>query len=213
MRRILLLGQHGAGKSTLGHELQQREGALFLSAGELIRGAIAADPSSQRAMASALENGEGVPADFSYGLLARKLGATDMSQGDIVLDGYPRRVGQVTRLCEVLGGPPDGAAVLDAPTEVLVHRLRTRLVCADCHDIYGEMVQSARLERCDHCGGPLAKRPEDEDIEVIVRRHSAWRQDGKAIVQALQVMTTVVRLDATQRPREVAEQVAQLLFC
>jgi adenylate kinase len=210
MRRILLLGQHGAGKSTLGHELERREGAVFLSAGELIRGAIAADPSSQRAMASALENGEGVPVDFSYGLLARELGA-DTPQRDIILDGYPRQVGQIARLCEVLGGPPDGAVVLDVPTEVLVHRLRTRLACVDCHDIYGESIRPVRPETCDHCGGSLVKRPEDDDVEIILRRHSAWRQDGETIVQAFQAMTTVVRLDATPRPNEVIEHFIDLL--
>lgn len=210
MPQILLLGQHASGKSTLGRELARRDQILFLSAGELIRTETALGYPSLQHIADDVAAGKDAPEDFSYGLLSRAL-ADAPSAGSLVLDGYPRYATQIARLQAVLGGPPEAAVLLEAPTEVLVHRSRTRVICGDCHEIYGEAVAPARAGQCDVCGGALINRPEDDDVGVIANRHRVWQKEAEAIVLGLQRHSKIVRIDATQIPERVVEQVRELM--
>ncbi len=210
MPQILLLGQHGSGKSTLGRELARRDRVLFLSAGELIRAEIARLPSLRR-LAAQVSDGEDAPEDFSYGLLSRALESNSSSDRLVVLDGYPRYASQIERLRGTLGGSPEAAVVLEAPTELLVHRSRTRAICPTCHEIYGEALRPTHTGKCDACSGSLINRPEDDDVEVITRRHLAWQKEGQSIVLGLEGLSQVTRIDATQSPLRVLQQVRELI--
>jgi len=208
MAQILLLGQHGSGKSTLGRELARRDHVLFLSAGELIRAETAGGSPSLRRIADDVADGKDAPEEFSYGLLSRALSDTPSGR-TVVLDGYPRYATQIARLNEVLGRPPEAAVLLEAPTELLVHRSRTRAICPDCHEIYGEMIAPTRAGECDLCGGGLINRPEDDDVDVITRRHRVWQKEAHAIVLGLEQLSQVFRIDASQTPQRVFEQVRE----
>lgn len=210
MPQILLLGQHASGKSTLGRELARRDEILFLSAGELIRAETALGSPSLKRIADDVDEGEDAPEDFSYGLLSRALSDAP-SVRSLVLDGYPRYARQIARLHAALGRPPEAAVLLEAPTEILVQRSRTRVVCVDCHEIYGEAVAPARANRCDVCGGLLINRTEDDDVEVITHRHRVWQKEAEAIVVGLEQHSRIFRIDATQSPEHVVEEVRELM--
>jgi adenylate kinase len=210
MQRILLLGQHGSGKSTLGRELARRDQALFLSAGELIRAETGRGSPSLQRIADDVADGKDAPEELSYGLLSRALESDAASGRSVILDGYPRHAAQIARLHAVLGRPPEVAVLLEAPTALLVHRSRTRAVCTDCHEIYGEVLPPAHAGECDVCGGGLINRPEDDDIDVITRRHRVWQKEAQAIVRGLEQLSPIFRIDATQSPQRVFERVREL---
>jgi adenylate kinase len=211
MPQILLLGQHGAGKSTLGRELARRDQVLFLSAGELIRTETARGSPSLQRIGDDLADGGDAPEEFSYGLLSRALESDAPPGRSVILDGYPRYATQIRRLHAVLGRPPEAAVLLHAPTELLVHRSRTRAECVNCHAIYGEAIVPAHAGECDLCGGELINRPEDDDVDVITRRHRVWQKEAEAIVLGIEELSEVIRIDATQSPQRVYEQTRELL--
>ena len=211
MPQILLLGQHSSGKSTLGRELARSKQALFLSAGELIRAEITRGSPSGKLIADDVADGRDVPEELSYGLLSRALESDASSRGLVVVDGYPRHATQITRLHAVLGRPPEAAVLLEAPTELLVHRSRTRTVCPTCHEIYGEAIPPTRTGECDVCDGQLTSRPEDVDVDVIVRRHRVWQKEAQAILAGLRQRSRIFRVDVTQSPQRVFEQVHELV--
>jgi adenylate kinase len=201
--RILLLGQHGSGKGTLGQALERVDGYLFISAGSLIRRELAERVAD--AIGTELAAGRDAPPELSYSLLREAIASTAASAGTLVLDGFPRHPDQIGRLRDALSGDPDLILVLDAPTALLVHRIRTRLVCGRCDRVYGAEVWPTTPSVCDDCAVDLSRRAEDDDTQAIARRHEVWTREGAAILQALQPLAPVVRVDASKPPDGVLD--------
>src|SRR4051794_28513149 len=111
---VLLLGEQGSGKGTLGRELSNTLGALFLSGGDLLRAEARKDTARGREVAERLAAFEGVDIEISYGVLEDALRANS-GPTPLLLDGYPRVADQIERLVGLLGGPPDCALVLHVP--------------------------------------------------------------------------------------------------
>jgi adenylate kinase len=198
-----LLGQHGSGKGTLGQTLERAHGYHFISAGSLIRREVA-----RRGIGTVrteLAAGRDAPAELSYSFLGEAVEVSPASAEALVLDGFPRHADEIDRLCKAIGGIPDLVLVLDAPTALLVHRIRTRRVCTRCDLVYGVAVPPGRPAVCDGCTSELSRRPEDDDAQAIARRHEVWNREGAAILVKLGAIAPVVRVDASRSPGAVAD--------
>jgi hypothetical protein len=51
----------------------------------------------------------------------------------------------------------------------------------------------------------LSRLAEDDDTQTIARRHEVWTREGAAILQALQPLAPVVRVDASKPPDGVLD--------
>jgi adenylate kinase family enzyme len=152
-----------------------------------------------------LAAGRDAPPEFSYSLLHEAVQAMPTADGTLVLDGYPRHADQIGRLREAISGIPDLVLALDAPTALLVHRIRTRLVCGQCDRVYGEATPPTSPSVCDDCAVDLGRRAEDDDAQAIARRHEVWTREGAAILQALDPLAPVIRVDASRSPDGVVD--------
>lgn len=199
------MGQHGAGKGTLGQQFERTEGYGFISAGNLLRQDIARHDLREAEIASRLAQGKDAPEDLTYSLLRESM----VKAGDrsLVLDGFPRHANQIERLQRAIGGDPDLAVVLEAPTHLLVHRIQTRLVCTNCCAVYGPAVPPSVPGVCDVCRQELIRRPEDITGDSMIERHKVWTREGRAIVDGLAKVTCVIRIDASKSPEDVLNAV------
>jgi adenylate kinase family enzyme len=154
--------------------------------------------------------GGDAPETLSYSLLDKEIRARPGKYPSVVLDGFPRYARQMDRLIRALGQHPDAAIVLEAPTPLLVHRIRSRLICAECGAIYGDAVPPLAQGRCDFCDGRLRHRDEDHDPTAIAERHKVWDREGADIVERLEQLCPVVPIDASRSPVDVLESVGQL---
>jgi adenylate kinase len=198
-----LLGQHGSGKGTLGQQFERTEGYTFISAGDLLRRD--AVRRGEEDIASRLAVGQDASEDLTYSLLRESM--AQAGPRSVVLDGFPRYARQIELLRRSIDGDPDLAVVLEAPTELLIHRIQTRLVCSGCRAVYGQAVPPAIPGLCDVCGSELIRRPEDTNIGSMIDRQTVWAREGSAILDALADLTRVIRVDASKSPGEVRQAV------
>ena len=199
---ILVLGPHGAGKSTLGRELADICEASFYGAGDLICAEIARGTERGLDCKDLMDSGHSVPLEVSYGLLDEAL--TERHADVVILDGYPRYVDQVRLLEQVTRRPVDNLLVLDAPAEIRAHRIKNRLSCTKCCATYGPGYPSLD-GRCRRCDVPLERRLMDKNASAIARRGAAWREDGDDIVNHYRGYATVSTIPSVGRVPEVVQ--------
>ncbi len=94
---ILLLGPHGAGKSTQAHLLSAALHIPYISTGEMLR-VLASQPTDQgQLIRHRLERGEYMTDQEMIPLVDERLSQVDAQHG-FILEGYPRTVAQVKAL-------------------------------------------------------------------------------------------------------------------
>lgn len=119
---ILFFGPPGSGKSVQGQLLVERNGWQWLSTGELFR------ESQDPEVLARLASGELIDDGLTNKVLDQALGKID-SKVKVVLDGYPRNVGQVEHLFTSLpnhGREISCVVLFDVPREELIARLSGR---------------------------------------------------------------------------------------
>ncbi len=124
MVRLILIGGPGAGKGTQAQRLSLGLGIPWISSGELLQGAIAAETPLGQAVRPTVEAGELVDDRTMIDLIAQRLAQPDAAQGWL-LDGYPRTAFQAEELdflLDTLQQRVDWALWLDVPKAVLMAR-------------------------------------------------------------------------------------------
>ena len=170
--RIVLLGAPGSGKGTQAKRLMNHYGIPQISTGDLLRAAVRdGTPLGKRAKA-AMEAGELVSDDIVLGMIEERLADDDTARG-FILDGFPRNLvqaGALDGLLERLGRPLDTALLIDVDRDALLKRLTGRRTCQGCGQMYNVYFQPPRRDAlCDHCGGRLIQRDDDNEATISHR--------------------------------------------
>jgi adenylate kinase len=129
MVRVIMLSPPGAGKGTHSRWLTLRTGAAHISAGDLLRAEVARGSDLGRQVAAYTENGDLVPDELIFRILAPAVVAAARDTGGYVLDGFPRTMPQALRAAQFgaeLALASNAVIYLTAPEEELVSRLLDR---------------------------------------------------------------------------------------
>ncbi len=166
---IVVLGGPGSGKGTHGKALAEALGYVHLSSGEYLRDHVRrATPLGARAR-EFIENGQLVPDELAAELVQGLLGSASDASG-FVLDGYPRSLAQaeaLERIVAALGCAVTQALYLAISDDEIVQRLSGRLTCRTCGRTWHETANPpAQRGVCDHCGGELFRRGDDEPATI-----------------------------------------------
>jgi len=187
---IVLLGPPGVGKGTQAARLKEALALAHLSTGDVLRQAVRdGSPLGERVKA-VMESGSLVPdalvgevVESLLSVLARSAGkpaGTAAAPSGFLLDGFPRTVGQVAILDEVLartGLTLDHVVLLDAPRDIVLRRLTGRRVCGSCGALYHvDSKKPGKAGTCDACGKPIVQRPDDSE-ESVARRLTVYQDE------------------------------------
>jgi len=124
---ITLLGPPGSGKGTQAARLSDGRGYVVLSTGLLLRAARVAGSELGRRAGRYMDHGELVPDDLVVATIEEALEEHD--ERPILLDGFPRTVGQARALDHALPGRArrlDAAILIDIPDEEVLRRIVNR---------------------------------------------------------------------------------------
>jgi len=184
--KLVLLGAPGAGKGTIAKLLSAGGGAVQISTGDILRGAVEAGSALGKRAQAFMSRGELAPDELVMAIMESRLREPDCA-GGFLLDGFPRTIPQARALQELfgkLGVALDLAVNIEAPREVILDRLSTRRTCEnpDCQEIYNIKSKPPAVEGvCDKCGGAVVQR-EDETPDAIAHRLRTYAQKTAPLI-------------------------------
>ena len=202
---LVPLGPPGAGKGTQARMLEEDFGLVQLSAGDLLRAAVAAGTEAGIAAKAVMDAGRLVSDEIVLAM-AERMDAPDLSRG-IILDGFPRTRVQAEALDTLLAGRDQkvtAAISLDVDDAAMVERIAGRFTCASCGEGYHDTFKhTAQAGVCDRCGGTAFKRRADDTTETVRDRLTAYHAqtapliayyDGRGVLQRIDSMGPIAAI-------------------
>lgn len=117
---IILMGLAGSGKSTQGNILANERGAVWLSAGQVLR------DTPNEEVHEIQRRGELVPDTITIPLMAEAMARVLAEGKDIVLDGYPRTIEQAEWVAENAADRILVVVRIEVPKDELIRRMELR---------------------------------------------------------------------------------------
>lgn len=112
------MGGQGVGKGTFSHMLADKYGFRHVETGAMLRSAPADSD-----IAKTIARGELVPDEMLFDMIASQIG-----NGDVILDGFPRTIGQAKWLIQNFAGKLDICVIfLDITEEKMMAHIKKRI--------------------------------------------------------------------------------------
>jgi len=210
---LILLGPPGAGKGTQAQRLASRLSLAHLASGDVLRAERASGSELGDRVATYMDSGALVPDEIIIEVILTRVRAAAGASG-MLLDGFPRTVGQAESLGEALvaeGERIDAVVDLKVPDEELVGRIVGRRTCPTCNAVYHVTAKPpAKPGVCDKDGTPLEQR--SDDTEAVVRnRLAAYRKQTAPLTAYYANLGLLHELDGTGAMDEVSEALIKLV--
>lgn len=204
---ILLFGKPGAGKGTQAPRLAEALAVATLATGDVLRAAIRDGTTLGLKAREYVDRGDLVPDDVILGIVGDALSKPAYNHG-VILDGVVRTVPQAEGLARVLTKlrrKLDAVLAFEIDNEEIVRRLGGRTICEACQTPH---TGRAPGERCERCGGALARRKDDEPEAIRNRLAVYERQTAPVFDWYQRAGTRVITVQATG---DVAQVTARAL--
>jgi adenylate kinase len=199
----VVLGKQGAGKGTQAERLARHYGVPRISTGDMFRASVKEDTEAGRKAKSYMDEGELVPDEVVIDVVKERLAGDDVVDHGFVLDGFPRNVAQAEALDAMLDAGGVGLVIeLVVPTDVVLARLAGRRVCTECGTNYSVESPPADDWTCDHCGGKVVARDDDNQV-AIKRRLDLYEKQTEPLVAWYMAKDKLAAVDGTGAPDTV----------
>ncbi|MBI2882568.1 MAG: adenylate kinase [Candidatus Methylomirabilis oxyfera] len=211
--RLVLLGPPGAGKGTQARLLTAKFDAAHVSAGDLLRQAVADGSEWGQTAKSIMAQGALVPDGVVIEIIEKRLRQPDCASG-YILDGFPRTLRQAEALSDVLKmlyAPLDRVISLEVSEDDLVSRLAGRRVCRACGTMFHvDTKPPVRIGVCDNCGDQLFQRDDDKE-DTIRHRLRVYREQTEPLIAYYNKMGLLRRIDGHGTIEEIARRIHRAL--
>ena len=204
---ILLIGAPGAGKRTQAEQLSKLLGVRHLASGDLFRKAFEERTELGLKAQSYVDLGELVPDEITIPMMFHHFEEPE-SQGGVVLDGFPRTLGQAQALdaeLQHIGRQIDLAIYLKVSREEVLSRLAGRLFCQANQHVYHLTFRPPRVPWvCDLDGSRLYQRADDKG-ESMRRRLARFAYEITDILGYYRKQDKLREVDGTQSIEQVQQ--------
>jgi adenylate kinase len=211
---VILMGPPGAGKGTQAKRIQERYGIVQLSTGDMLRAEAATGSDLGRQAAKAMDAGELVSDEVIIAMLASRIDPKNNPKG-ILLDGFPRTVGQAQALDALLKEKNlkiDHVIELAMKDDEVVKRISGRFTCAKCGAGYHDQLQKpAKDGICDKCGGTNFTRRADDNANAVRRRLEAYHGQTAPVIAYYRQRGVMNSVDAMAPIDRVAVELNAIL--
>lgn len=188
--RLVILGGPGAGKGTQAARLCSQLNIPWISTGDMLRSAIAAQNPLGIQAQPYVENGELVPDPTLIEFMRSRLDQPDASKGWL-FDGYPRTAFQAEELdflLDDLGQALDWAIYLDVPPTVMKSRILGRAS--------SDSDESCRL---------------DDQPDIVERRIELFQERTIPILEYYEQRSRLLKVSGDQTPEQIQQEILQKL--
>ena len=210
---IILLGPPGAGKGTQAAYVARKLDLVHVSSGDLFRQALETGKDLAREVKSYMEKGALAPDELTARVVLERLEAPDCAAG-VVLDGFPRSLGQAQALDENLlkqGKAIDSVISIRVSNQEILRRLGGRWVCRRCQVPYHAVDSPPEVNgKCDRCGGELYQRP-DDNVETIKKRLAVYNKETAPLIDYYNERGKLIEVDGEGKAELVGERIVAAL--
>jgi len=205
---VILLGAPGAGKGTQAVVLAKEKKLAHIASGDLFRQAQNSGTELGNLVKSYMEKGELVPDEVTVKMILERIEKPDCAAG-FLLDGFPRTIAQAEALDSALaseGKAIDLVVYVKVPDEELIKRLSGRWICRDCQAPF-HAVDAPPKEpgKCDHCGGELYQRADDNE-ETVRNRLNVFMKQTSPLIDYYQKADKLREVNGNQSVGEVSKE-------
>ena len=177
--KLILLGAPGAGKGTQGELLSERLGIPTISTGNMLREAMANGSELGKRIKDRMDAGCLVSDEIIMELITDRISQPDCKNG-FILDGVPRTLAQAETM-DAAGIELDHVVSVEVGDAEITNRMSGRRVCTQCGAPYHIVSNPTRIEGiCDHCGGTVAIRKDDEP-ETVKHRLQVYHETTEVL--------------------------------
>ncbi|HET9900566.1 MAG TPA: adenylate kinase [Actinomycetes bacterium] len=206
--RLTLVGPPGAGKGTQAQFLASNFAVPKISTGDIFRKNVSEGTPLGVEARKFMDAGDLVPDEVTIGMVKLRL-AEDDSRDGFLLDGFPRTVRQAIELDDVLsiiGTKLDVVLELVVDDDEVVRRLSGRRTCRRCEHVWHvDFDPPAQHDTCDHCGGQLFQRDDDQP-ETVRHRLIVYTEQTVPLVDFYADRGILVGIDATGPVEDVTDR-------
>jgi len=208
---LVLLGPPGSGKGTQARLLAERYQLPHISTGDMLWDEVANGTGLGGEILPNLDRGELVPDEVMNGLILQRIDREDCARG-FILEGYPRKLGQAELLDGILaelGRRIEQVVLLDVPDDVIVSRLKGRLIHPGSGRIYHVMEDPPEKPGFDDLTGEALVERDDDREEVVRDRLRVYHQHVRALTDYYRNRDQLVVVDGNQTIAQVAKTMDQ----
>ena len=203
---IILFGMQGSGKGTQGSVLAEKYGLKFFEMGGQLRQIIDSGSPLGEKIKSIVTAGNLVDDDTIMEVVGKFIESIGQDQA-ILFDGIPRTLKQSEKLLNLLAkNNRDAFAVLiKISEEEAIKRLTQRRICKGCKGVYPP---SYKADTCQHCGGELIVR-HDDNLESIKTRLENYRNETVPVINSFYERDRLIEVDGEQPIENVAKEMIE----
>ena len=199
MHRIVLIGPPASGKGTQCRRVQEMLDIPTLGTGALLRREIESGSELGKEVASFLDNGAYVPDELIMAMV--KGWVTENAETGWMLDGFPRTLAQAQWLESGEDFPAPTLAIgLDVSRNELEGRIFGRRECTQCGATVA--VKSADETNCEHCGGELKSRS-DDNVESFRTRFANYSELTQPLFDYYAAQGKLLSVNGSNTPDDV----------
>ena len=218
---VVLLGPPGAGKGTQSKRIMEHYGIPQVSTGDLLREHVVKGTELGIAAKAVMARGELVSDDLVCNMVRERLKLPDVSRG-YILDGFPRTAAQAGWLDAFLeqelfdkSRPTRAWPIvirLVVDYNQLLLRITGRRSCPTCGRIYNVHFQPPRVDEiCDEAHGTKLVARNDDRLEVIQPRLTAFQEQTRPVADYYQRTGRLISVNGDQPVDEVTAQIFRIL--
>jgi adenylate kinase len=209
----LMIGAPGAGKGTQARYVRETLGIPHVATGDLLREHRRHGTALGRTARAYMDRGDLVPDDLVVRMVIERLEESDATNG-VLLDGFPRTLGQASALDVELsarGGGVAAALFLDVPPGVLVRRLSGRRMCDGCQSTYHVDLHDLPGDgSCPECGEHLVQRRDDQRA-AVARRIAIYLDQTTPVLDHYRSRGLVHRVDGNRQVEDIRTDLLNVL--
>jgi len=207
--RIILLGPPGVGKGTISKHIEQEQGILHISTGDIFREKSKDKSVLGKQIKELIDKGNYVPDEITTKIVLERIERADCMNG-YILDGFPRTMKEAEEFHK--NESVELVLILDADQKNIIERLSGRLTCPKGHVYHIINNPPKRKGICDKDGETLIVRA-DEDPKIIKQRMTNYEKQTKPLLDFYnkKYKELIHRIDANKDINEMFKEVDEII--
>jgi len=215
MKNIMFIAPPAAGKGTQAELVVEKYHLPHISTGDILREISKEESEMGEYIREILASGKLVKDEIIYQLIEDRLKKDDCKNG-FLMDGFPRNLDQAVeydKILEKLGYEVGNVILIDIDKKTLEKRITGRRLCEDCNAIYNinDPESTPKIESvCDHCGGKLYQRS-DDNLESFQTRYDTYLEKTEPIIEHYKKQGVLKEVDGDDTVKNIFKKIEKII--